>query len=331
MKELSRRRLETQQRIENLRGELARTAAEIQEKACVYVTGSFGRNEAGQHSDLDLFIIGARNGDPGSNDKNTLRRLDEICLKADLIRTTKKLSLPDFDGDGKYLSRHSVQNLLKTLGQPQDDALNTFTARLLLLLESKPLIGENIYRNSINDIIAAYWEDYEDHAGNFIPAFLANDILRLWRTFCVNYEAFTERQPEDKKLKRKLKNYKLKHSRLLTCYSGLIFLLAKHNLERTVTPKDAQEMTGLTPTQRLEWILEIGAFESAHQPVRAALENYERFLERTSPRESDFLKQFQTEGFAKQLANESSEFGNNVYLALNAVGRESDFHRLIVV
>ena len=37
----------------------------------------------------------------------------------------------------------------------------------------------------------------------FMPAFLANDILRLWRTFCVNYEARTQTEPAEKKAKRK--------------------------------------------------------------------------------------------------------------------------------
>lgn len=138
--------------------------------------------------------------------------------------------------------------MVKTLGHPNDDASNTFTARLLLLLESKPLFGTDVYWEAIEQVIAAYWGDFTDHKNEFVPAFLANDVLRIWRTFCVNYEARTAREPEEKRAKRKLKNYKLKHSRLLTCYSALAYLLAVFQEKKTVTPADARTMVGLTPT-----------------------------------------------------------------------------------
>jgi hypothetical protein len=62
-------------------------------------------------------------------------------------------------------------------------------------------------------VVEAYWRDFLDHRQAFVPTFLTNDILRLWRTFCVNYEARTQTEPARKKAKRKLKNYKLKHRR----------------------------------------------------------------------------------------------------------------------
>jgi hypothetical protein len=55
-------------------------------------------------------------------------------------------------------------------------------------------------------------------------------------SLCVTYEAGTKREPDEKKAKGKIKNYKLKHSRLLTCYSGLLYLLAVHNHRNTVFP-----------------------------------------------------------------------------------------------
>ena len=111
-----------------------------------------------------------------------------------------------------------------------------------------------MYDEIVLNVIESYWRDYQDHQAAFMPAFLANDILRIWRTFCVNYEARTEREPEDKKASGKLKNYKLKHSRLLTCYSALLYLLAVHKTEKSVAPSDALAMTKLTPTERLEWL-----------------------------------------------------------------------------
>ena len=177
---LDRRRVETAKRIEALRGELPRAEQLCGNTACVYMTGSFGRSEASTHSDLDVFIVGL-----GTHETPALSRLNQILVKADLIEANKKLGLPEFSADGEYLTHHTVAELLDTLGKPEDDANNTFTARLLLLLESTPLVGESAYRRIVDDVIASYWRDYQDNRNNFVPAFLANDILRMWRTFCV--------------------------------------------------------------------------------------------------------------------------------------------------
>ena len=219
MDELAERRSNTAARIATLNGRLKAAEALVKGKACVFATGSFGRREAGPHSDLDLFIVGKRDGEPGRNhtEGSLLKPLDEICVKVDLIEATRELGIPEFSDDGRYLTHYSVHEFTKTLGTPEDDVTNTFTARLLLLLESCPLLESRVYDEVTEEVIAAYWRDYEDHKADFMPAFLANDILRLWRTFCVNYEARTERVPDLKKAKGKLKNYKLKHSRLLTC------------------------------------------------------------------------------------------------------------------
>jgi predicted nucleotidyltransferase len=185
---LSDRRLQTTARLQTIRKQL-RPAEEIAaEKACVYATGSFGRGEASSHSDLDLFIVGKKNGKPGPDGKegSLLKRLDEIRIMADLIEVTRNLEIPEFSGDGRYLVHYSVHDFTKTLGTPEDDVTNTFTARLLLLLESCPLLEDTVYGEIIEEVVAAYWRDYEDHKGTFMPAFLANDVLRLWRTFCVN-------------------------------------------------------------------------------------------------------------------------------------------------
>jgi hypothetical protein len=55
-----------------------------------------------------------------------------------------------------------VHDFTKTLGTPEDDVTNTFTARLLLLLESCSLVEEAVYKEVIEEVIAAYWRDYED-------------------------------------------------------------------------------------------------------------------------------------------------------------------------
>ena len=131
-----------------------------------------------------------------------LPHLDEICITADLIHVTRDLSIPEFSGDGEYLKHYSVDQLTRTLGTRNDDHANTFTARLLLLLESSPLVQPEIYGEIIQSIVDAYWRDFEGRDNEFVPAFLTNDILRFWRTLCVNYEAHTKKDPPPEKAKR---------------------------------------------------------------------------------------------------------------------------------
>ncbi len=333
MSELAKRRAQTTKRIAELRKRL-KTAEEIANgKACVYATGSFGRGEASQYSDLDLFIVGKRNGQPEKNgiEGSLLKRLDEIRIKADLIEVTRKLGIPEFSGDGRYLTSYSVHDFTKTLGTPEDDVTNTFTARLLLLLESCPLIGDAVYADIIQDVVAAYWRDYEDHKSSFMPAFLANDILRLWRTFCVNYEARTERDPDREKAKGKIKNYKLKHSRLLTCYSALLYLLAKYRISKTVSPSDALEMIKKTPTQRLEWVSKKSEFKEAQRTIKNLMAQYQIFLAVTNMPEEQLIDGFLDRSQSQARMQEAFKFGDLMFDALAQVGKNTKFYRLLVV
>ena len=219
--------------------------------ACVYATGSYGRSDASEWSDLDLFIAG-RPLEPGASGRE-LSQLNEICLKAELVEATRRSGLPDFDGDGEYLRHYTGSDLITTLGKAEDDAKNTFTARLLLLLESSPLMGKEVYEDLVQAVIASYWRDYEDHKGDFIPTFLTNDILRLWRTLTVGYEAKTKPDPEPaEKAKRREKNYKLKYSRVLTCFSSIICLTALVDKNGTVGPYDMAEISRSPPSTGFE-------------------------------------------------------------------------------
>lgn len=323
---IEERRIRSQSRLTELQKSLGEADTKARDKACVYLTGSFARGEASEHSDLDIFIVGK-----GKGTERALSRLDEICIKADLIEATRTLQFPDFSGDGAYLVHHTVGDLVSTLGTPEDDASNTFTARLLLLLESEPLLGTPIYDEIIGEVVAAYWRDYEDHKTDFMPAFLANDILRLWRTFCVNYEARTRTEPERKKAKRKLKNYKLKHSRLLTCYSALVYLLAVFRQQDTVHPEDVIDMIRMSPTERLEWLAADEHFAAAKPHAEAVLRRYERFLEDTNVAEDELIDDFLDREKSKAYMESANELGNEMFELLAATGDNSSFYRLLVV
>lgn len=238
-------------RFKKLQAELEPVEALIADEACVYATGSFGRMEAGPHSDLDLFIVvrsAMETTDEGQNEVRALSGIKEIKLKYYLVDAVEKQDIEDFDGDGKYLKVHTIREFTSNLGSPQDDSKNTFTGRLLMLLEGRPLLGLAVYEDALQQVVEAYFRDFEGNEHQFIPAFLFNDVIRMWRTFCVNYEFYRKKGTA----KSKVKLFKLKYVRMLTCYSALAYLLALFGKHGTIGPDDVKAMVALTPTERLE-------------------------------------------------------------------------------
>lgn len=333
MGELADRRAQTEARTKELRSLLDAAAKIAEGKACVYATGSFGRREASAFSDLDVFIVAKcdKPPEPEAKRQSVLNPLDGILIKAELIRVGRHLRFPDFTGDGRYLVQYSVKDFTETLGTPEDDVTNTFTAKLLLLLESCPLVGSAVYDDVIDEVVSEYWRDYEGHENDFIPAFLANDILRLWRTLCVNYEARTERTPELEKAKRKLKNFKLKHSRLLTCYSALLYLLALDARQGSVSQQDAIEIIRLTPTERLECLQNRADLVDAKATIGDLLGQYEGFLMTTNAREDELIECFLDKQKSRDYMLSADKFGDLMFEALNQIGNRRRLHRLVVV
>lgn len=149
----------------------------------VLATGSLGRGESGRRSDLDVFLI-----DTARADEQRLSNIDGILLRADLIKAAHGAGFEEFSRDGEYLVVHHIGDLLSFLGTREDDSTNAFTARMLLLLESRVLLAPRAYDRCIDAAIAVYARDAKE-AAEFVPHFLINDIVRYWKTLCLNYEA----------------------------------------------------------------------------------------------------------------------------------------------
>lgn len=322
---LDTRRATTKTRFNALAASLEHAEGLLADKACVYATGSVARGEVGDFSDLDLFIVGY------SDEKGRkLSRLDEIIVKADLIRATTNHGFPPFSGDGKYLEHYTVADLCEKLGRSEDDHANTFTARLLLLLESRPLLGGPVYERIIDDVIEPYWRDYAGRQDSFRPVFLMNDIVRLWKTFCVNYEAYTEQKSPEKRAKRKLKNYKLKNSRVLTCYSAILFLLQEFAEKKTVSPDAVRAMVKMSPTERLEWLANRPEF-TMKDVVARLIEEYESFLNKTNKSEENLLEVFVDAAKARDFTKNEWAVGDIVMQLLEGVGPRNPLYRFLVI
>jgi hypothetical protein len=294
--------------------------------------------EAGADSDLDLFIVIKTYVNERAGEREVLFRLKEteqIRLKNEIIVAAAESGIAEFDAGGKYLDTHSFDYFTRYLGSPQDDYLNTFTGRMLLLLESKVLLGEKSYSQLLKDVIDAYFKDYPGNESGFVPAFLFNDILRMWRTFCVNYEFFRKKGGGD----WRIKNLKLKYIRIVTCFSAVVYLLSKYTLDRTVTPEIVAQASSLTPTERLERISQrdefgkLENFEAVASLIAEVLDDYAAFLELNHSDKVEAIKNFEAheEDWRKRSYRFGAKFAKIMALLAGSEGLENSLYRVVTV
>jgi len=203
-------------------------------------------------------------------------------LFSDTIKILSDLGLPELTDDGLYLKIHRLPCVRNHLGAPYDDHSNQFTTRMLMLLEGRCLYGDEAYDASVADIIHSYYRDYPDHSQEFHPTFLINDISRFWKTLLLNYENKRHEDPDDRaKFRAKLRNYKLKFSRMTICYATIVSI-ATH--DQAITENDLRELVQSTPFERLDFaVARVSEFASASQ---------QQFVEEFSQQVADLKRQY---------------------------------------
>jgi hypothetical protein len=321
---LAERKSATEERFERIRQRLQPVEHLVGSFATVYGTGSFGRSEASEHSDLDAFILTAVD----DHQRPVLTSVDTIRLQGALVDAAAKEGLPPFSEDGAYLEPHTLVDMIEKLGGRDDDYENLFTARMLLLLESRPLLGKPFYERAINQVFAEYWRDFQDNEGDFLPIYLTNDIIRYWKVLCLNYEANTKRAENPNK--RRLINYKLKHSRLLTCYSAVLYLCHHLRTHASVSIDDARSMSALSPVGRLLDIAET-ADTTVVESIEEVLRMYADFLGETDVRKSELLRMFDDVPYRTSRHKSGIEFGNRIFELLKLIGEHTPLFRYLVV
>ena len=234
--------------------------------------------------------------------------LEEVELLATIIQVNRELNLPPLDGDGGFLKAHSIRHYLVGLGKPQDDANNTFTGRLLLLLESQPIFGESVFQRIRRDCLDQYWVDFSDHHSDFLPSFLVNDILRFWRTLCINYESGEDQFPE----KRRAKNLKLKYSRLLTCFSAIVGMHVEFQKNSTVTIDSAIEILNRSPMDRLIFLKTLGNSE-INSLVDSMCGMYRKFLNDTNCEKRELYEKMKDQAYYRASLTEARDFGDAMF------------------
>jgi len=294
----------------------------LKKDTCIYTVGSGGRGEMSEHSDVDLFVVRV---DRAPSD------VDAFQIRQAITRALFEMKLPEPSQGGEFLRMHTGESLCKRMGTRDDDASNALTARMLLLLESRVLLGNIAYEVLVDSVLDEYWADANDHTAHYQPFVLVNDIVRYWRILLLNYVAKNvekERELVPPKLKaerdlqrkaeRSLRSYKLRFSRCITCFSALARLLSV-TARGAVEKKSVAAIVLERPIRRLAAVKECVPQAGAH--VDKMLQLYQAFLENTSNATTPLIESFGQDKFAHARVQEGRDFADEMFALLQELGR----------
>jgi predicted nucleotidyltransferase len=294
-------------------------------KLTIFGAGSYARLEASEHSDIDMFFL-----DAAPQRELQEPKTSRIRLFAKIIDIVKEMDFPKFSNDGEFLEILHTDDMLVKLGGRHDDYENHFTTRMLLLLESKCIFHEDIYRRTIETLVRSYFRDYPRHRKDFRPIFLMNDIMRYWKTLCLNYEHKRrhggQRLPRRSVVKQKVKNFKLKYSRMTTCFASIAYLSSQ---VKAITEEDVVRLVGLTPRERLEYVSI--HFPAAKPLIREIQDKYCWFLQMTGLPTEALEAHFSDKVKRQRIFDRANNYGDSMFRLLQFVDKRSHVFRYLVI
>jgi len=321
--ELTKHKDFSENKIEEFKSLIGEIPEVQRNKLCIFATGSYGRLEASKYSDIDLFFLDTSKDTPISN-------IDTVLINAEIIKICRKLEFPEFSQDGLYLKPHCLSDIKENLGSPVDDYKNFYTARMLLLLESQFLYNQVLFDQCIDEIIDSYYVDFHNHTNNFQPIFLANDIIRFWKTLCLNYEHRRIRKNNNNFNDVNIahsKNLKLKFSRKLTCFS---FILKLIDISKPISKDQVKEIAHMTPIARLQSIQKNPKNSDVASDIQDIIDHYQWFIDRTQIDSKDMLDWIANKETRDKAFKKSNEFGKNIYNVLNKIDKNNLTSKLLI-
>jgi hypothetical protein len=202
-------RARTDVELQRLRARFA--AVESDDDVAVVLFGSWGRHELTEHSDDDWLLLV----------DGPLR--DTLRPGVEEVRAVLGAGARQPGTQGAFGTVSAGRDLVQHIGLEEDDNRN-LTQRMLLMLESVAVVGDDVHRRCTEQVLDRYLaEGRSDHRP---PRFFLNDVMRYWRTIAVD---FAGKHREDER-KWGLRNAKLRTSRKMLFAGGLVPILRCHAL-----------------------------------------------------------------------------------------------------
>ncbi len=253
---------------------------ELPEHVSVCVFGSWAREELTPGSDDDWAVLVA---EPFAPD-------DEDVVRATAI-AQRHLGIDEQapGAQAVFGVPFDVRSLEREIGLDADTNTN-LTRRILLLLESVALTGD-VHEQGWTEVFNRYMTPYgvKDY---HVPRFLLNDLVRYWRTICVDFEGkHRDTQGEDPKWVSR--NVKLRTSRKLLFAGGLVPILL---CELFTTDQMTPFLTQWFKAPPLDRIAAAFRWADAQPEGARALGAYDRWLEIQPERASQSRDQIAAAG-----------------------------------
>lgn len=204
------------------------------------VNGSVARREYTSGSDIDHFFLSTVcdncNQINVSDDEKAFR---EALEKRDLKMPAS---------GGVFEGALYQGQLLYPIGGDADTN-KTLTRRMLFLLEGEWIFNKDGFENLREKLIAGYISDSLENEK--LALYLLNDIIRYWRTICIDFEYKTS----DGKKSRALRLAKLRMSRMLLCFAGMVAVAEADDMPPDKKRKRLVELFSQQGIDRLDGIL----------------------------------------------------------------------------
>jgi hypothetical protein len=223
------------------------------EDVSIVLTGSWGRSEVTSGSDDDFMSL--VRGDWREDVHPSKVEVEKILNRA--------------PGDqGIFGKPVSSRVMIEKIGLEEDQNSN-LTRRMLFLLESVYATGENLYDVVHKELLDRYLD--QSVKSLHPPRFLLNDVVRYWRTMCVDFAGKEREGPE----KWGLRNAKLRTTRKMLFASGLLPVFECADLKKDQMTEFLRGQLKMPPADRIATaFLEHNAVD----PGGRALGAYDDFL-----------------------------------------------------